>query len=429
MIDLMRTRKIVYFAGAGLTKSLEKSGKPIPLMYDFVRVMADYVRHEGEDIILTTLAELENAGAFQATSPEAQRLAKSVVGQNRDTRQETRDAFRRAFCDRPSESIEDLLLRALELATGMPESDGEAALRKSSAASAAGRFGYAINRLFAYWIGWEVDCCPLERFLRSQFASFPLDVDRGNYHTFISFNYDLILDRTVQRIARDRFEHECWVPSTGYGFPIEFFVDEEPVPAQNGFQSYPHGRQYPPMPCINVEILKPHGSLNWLVPHKDHKVVEYGVALNDGPVFTPLTQNGGVDYWRSYNSCDNLVYERANAPNCPGEHIGICVLPPMPPAKQPVLGFLKSTRCKEEAAVRDADDFYILGWSMPKTDRDQLELIKGAIAARKRPIERVVVVNWGESPEYFSYVQETFGVAESNLEKHNVGFRDFAERL
>src|SRR5439155_589795 len=126
-----------------------------------------------------------------------------------------REAFSRAFRERPSESIEDLLLRALEIAS----TDSEP-LTRSSAASAASRFGYAINRVFSHWIDWEVNWCPLNMFLRSQFASFPLDVDCGNFHTFVSFNYELILDRAVQRVARDRFQHECWHPSTGYGFPM-----------------------------------------------------------------------------------------------------------------------------------------------------------------------------------------------------------------
>jgi hypothetical protein len=101
----------------------------------------------------------------------------------------------------------------------------------------------------------------------------------------------------------------------------------------------------------------------------------------------------------------------------------------MPPAKRAVLGFLKSTLCKEEEAVREAEDFYILGWSLPKTDRDQLDLIKRAVAARRGHIGRVVVVNLDAKPDYFGHVQETFGVAKSNLEIHNAGFRDFAERF
>jgi len=419
-------KKIVYFVGAGLTKSLEKSGKAIPLMYDFVRVMADYVRHEGEDIILTTLAELENAGAFHAACPECERLAKAVVGKNSDRRQETREAFSRALRDRPSESIEDLLLRALDIATNLTGSDA----RKSSADHAASRFGYAVNRLFSYWIGWQVNWCPLERFLRTQFNRFPLDVDRNNCHTFVSFNYDLILDRATHKAARDRFDQECWHPSTGYGFRINYLIDEVPAPARNGAQSYPKAKEYPSMPCINVEILKPHGSLNWLVPHEDlHEVVDYGVALKDGPVFIPLTQKGEADYWRSYSSCDNLLYEWPSDPNHPGEHVGICILPPMPPAKETGLEFIKDTLCREAAAVREADEFYILGWSMPITDREQLDLIKGAIATRNKAIARVVVVNRGEKPEYFDHIQETFGIAQSSLDVHNAGFCDFAERL
>lgn len=425
-------KRIVYFVGAGLTESLEKPGVPVPLMYDFVRVMADYVRHEGEDVILTTLAELENAGAFQAPCAECRALAKSVVGKNRDTRQETRDAFSQAFRDRPSESIEDLLLRAFAVAaesTSQPDAGTES--RRSSAQEAATRFNYAINRLFSNWIGWEVDWCPLERFVQRQLTRFPLDVDENNCHTFISFNYDLILDRAVRKTARDRFGHECWHPSTGYGFPINCFVDDEPVPARNGAQSCPRAKSYPAMPSINVEILKPHGSLNWLVPHEDsHKVAEYGVALKDRPVIVPLTPNEGeLRYWPSKNPCDDLIYERPDDPDHIGEHVGICILPPLPPAKRPALEFIKSTRCWEAAAIRDADEFYILGWSMPKTDQDQFDLIKGAIAGRNKPISRVVVVNRGAKPGYFDHIRETLGIPGSNLEVHNAGFCEFAGRL
>ena len=425
-------KRIVYFAGAGLTKSLEKPGVPIPLMYDFLQVMAGYARYQGEDIILTTLAELENATVFEATCPKLQKLAQSVVGRDRDTRQETRDAFSQAFRDRPSESVEDLLLRAFAVAAeSTSQSDAGAESRRSSAQEAGLRFNYAINRVFSNWIGWEVNWCPLERFLQRQFTRFPLDGGDSNCHTFITFNYDLILDRAVHKAARDRFGHECWHPSKGYGFSIDYFVDEEPVPARNGAQSYPRAKSYPATPCINVEILKPHGSLNWLVPHQDsHKFAEYGLALKDRPVILPLTPNEGeLRYWPSKNPYDSLIYERPDDPSHIGEHVGICILPPLPPAKQPALEFIKSTRCWEAAAVREADEFYILGWSMPKTDQDQFDLMKGAIAARRKPISRVVVVNRGAKPEYFDHIRETFAISGSNLEVHNAGFCEFAGRL
>lgn len=66
---------------------------------------------------------------------------------------------------------------------------------------------------------------------------------------------------------------------------------------------------------------------------------------------------------------------------------------------------------------------------MPKTDLDQLDLIKEAMKKQEKPIERVVVVNSGAKPEYFTHVREIFDVAESDLEMHNAGFCAFAARL
>ena len=75
----MSRKEIVYFVGAGLSKALEKPGKPIPLMYDFVSVMADYPAEDA--VILQTLARLEYAGVFRWSSAGASDLARRVVHQ------------------------------------------------------------------------------------------------------------------------------------------------------------------------------------------------------------------------------------------------------------------------------------------------------------------------------------------------------------
>ena len=74
-------RHIVYIVGAGLTKALQTVFR-IPLMTDFVSVMADYIYQDNGDldrVILTTLAELENGGVFQNTKQDWKRLARRVV--------------------------------------------------------------------------------------------------------------------------------------------------------------------------------------------------------------------------------------------------------------------------------------------------------------------------------------------------------------
>ena len=50
--------RIVYFIGAGLTKSLENGNRPVPMMWDFVSTMAHYL---DDDVICTTMVDLERA--------------------------------------------------------------------------------------------------------------------------------------------------------------------------------------------------------------------------------------------------------------------------------------------------------------------------------------------------------------------------------
>jgi hypothetical protein len=133
-------RKFLYFVGAGLTKSVQLPDKPLPLMYDYLSVMASYVT---DDVILTSLADLEceEPYPYRWDDFESRELAKKLIGPNADRKIENRGAFRRALKNKPSESIEDLL--------------------EGASSTAAIRFIYAIDRLF-YSVGWDVDLSPLE---------------------------------------------------------------------------------------------------------------------------------------------------------------------------------------------------------------------------------------------------------------------------
>jgi hypothetical protein len=65
--------------------------------------------------------------------------------------------------------------------------------------------------------------------------------------TFISFNYDCLLDRAVQKQARRR-----WNAISGYGFEVA--AGHEDWNSHGGTGRFPQK---------SIRILKPHGSLNW----------------------------------------------------------------------------------------------------------------------------------------------------------------------
>lgn len=167
-------RRILYFVGAGLTKSPEITGSPVPLMTDFVHVMAHYA--EDDDVILTTLARLEVARRYTHRNETLEQLASKLLDESQEHSKEDVQAFLRLVKLRVPESVEDLLAKE----------DAEAEMPT--------RFRYGINRLF-FRVDKQVTWEPLYRFLRTQFESI------DTRHTFVSFNYDIILDSAIQHVS------------------------------------------------------------------------------------------------------------------------------------------------------------------------------------------------------------------------------------
>jgi hypothetical protein len=395
----MTRPSIAYFVGAGLTKSLETGGWPVPAMWDFTSTMADYLE---DDIVLTTMAELENAGLYQHKSEEAARLAAMLVGRSADRSPATRAAFREALKSRPQESIEDLLERSL----GLPGNP--------AAASAHQRFKYAVNRLFCL-VGWNVNKKPLEDFLRIRIGP------GGARHTFVSFNYDLILESSVQKTSAE------WEPETGYGFDIPFCVMGDLPPTEKAAGTLDYIRAVPSTgggTAGSVTILKPHGSLNWLIPYETPYVhTPQGVKFLDRPPILPLTITCGIRYW-----CSTHNFQYVSLPNEMPSEVGICILPPSS-AKRSELSFVKASRDAEATALAEADEVYVIGWSAPETDIDQADLIERAVGQRRKPLESLTVVNRNAPATYFDRIARLFQIDARRLHVYNSGFVDFAARL
>lgn len=386
--------EVTYLIGAGLTKSLEISGWPVPAMWDFTSTMANYI---DDDIVLTTMAELENAGLYQKRSDDAANLAIRIVGKSADRSPPTRAAFR----DAP-ESIEYLLERSLQLSGN------------SAADSAHQRFKYAINRLFCL-AGWNVNWGPLDRFLQTQ-------INRsGAQHTFVSFNYDLILDLAVQRASVE------WKPDTGYGFNIPFYVAADLPPHEEAaaMLDFVQALKFASGATAGkVTILKPHGSLNWLVPYQTpYAQTPQGVKFLDKPPIMPLTTAGAVRYW-----CSNHNFQYIALPDEMPTEIGICILPPSS-AKRSDLCFVKASREAECNALTSTDEVVVIGWSVPETDIDQAELIERAVKRRSKPLQSLTIVNWKAPRTHFDRLAGLFQVDSRSLRRCNSGFVDFAAGL
>ena len=392
---LPEARHIVYFVGAGLTKSLEVSSHRVPLMNDFISVMADYVY---DDAILTALSALELADVFDWTSEQWRELARELRYSEHRT-PEKRDQFARILRARPFENIETLLQRSLRK-------------RNLYAESSQIRFAFAINKVFCH-IGWNINQRCLERFLASKFSL------SGATHTFISFNYDLVLDRCVQLQSNQR-----WSAQADYGFKIEHYVDDQGASlhmgqfnAGGGAFSWLDARSFnsSPQSDASIKILKPHGSLNWLVEY------EGNYNFIDRLPILCLSAERMVTYYPHFD-CDYVQLPQSSSP----AQTGLFIIPPTE-SKTRKLRFVRSIRDQEKDALKTADEVYVIGWSMPETDSDQTCLIKTSVAHRDQPIERVTVINYGAPPDYFARIGNIFGVDQSRLRVHNAGFNSYQD--
>ena len=408
-------RHIVYVVGAGLTKALETT-KPIPLMPDFVSVMADYIYEDNgklDRVILTTLAELEIAGVFENTREDWKKLAQRIELSDRDTHpdltKEEAEAFKKIMQERPEENIESLLQRALQKA----RDDLGAGLLPQ-------RFNFAINRVFSR-IGSSLNRPILDRFLARQFEL------QDARHTFISFNYDLVLDWCIQSQ-----EKLAWNVKTGYGFTADRFITPQDAlehmkqfEGQGGaFSMLPTNR----LDCAAhadapVTILKPHGSLNWLLGFKEN------YHFLDAVPILCLEADHSITHYDLFD-CQHLQLKDDIGGDLSEEsvwsHAGLYLIPPTD-SKSSSLQFVKGIRDQESQAYATADEVYVIGWSMPLTDKNQVELIRKCISERRRPLERVVCINYKARTGYYDDVAQVFGVGDSQLVNHDSGFCQYVD--
>src|SRR5512132_2056296 len=77
------------------------------------------------------------------------------------------------------------------------------------------RFNFAINKMFAR-IGSNMNTSCLECFLEEQLGL------ADTKHTFVTFNYDLMLESSIQKRGRI-----SWDVKSGYGFNVERFITPE----------------------------------------------------------------------------------------------------------------------------------------------------------------------------------------------------------
>ncbi|MEE8076760.1 MAG: hypothetical protein V3T60_14185 [Candidatus Binatia bacterium] len=184
--------------------------------------------------------------------------------------------------------------------------------------------------------------------------------------TFISFNYDLWLEKSLQ-------QNGLWNPGGGYGHTFLYTRPHKAMTESGAFGHYEARSFGDPSPSP-VSVLKPNGSLSWF--HVSDKE----------PVL--LTDSGEETGKISYNP--DFYLDRVNIGNTVGRLLTPLIVPPIPTTnrRHPVFWSIDKNI---QACIQEAHVLVIIGWSLPETDKKFAEDFRRAIHSRVSQLPSLVL--------------------------------------
>lgn len=370
----------VYIFGAGASHAeLSK----MPLMNDFFKVLAKHTSYAENDL-WRCLTLLDCLRLFKNRHSECENLAAQIWllrGQRKITNllskkvNEYLEIFRQRMEDPVfTENLEEVFERVVVAPIIYKQSPRHRLLA-------------AINRLFEILIKDKNISFPIfSEFIKKTLAK------KGRRPVFISFNYDLILDRVL-------FNLSGWTPETGHGYKFDSYF---PVNPNRSMISQEKKREE------DVLLLKPHGSLSW----------RYEINLgHDSSVHTYLTiDEKGMPIQEKYYSIHQDKYWK---------RFCILVVPPIS-AKSFSHPLLYETRRLVKQSLQIAETITIIGWSLPETDIDMKNMIQRIfddIGQRNQQLQELRIVDNEREKKHFLRLQALFMAKDNTIYKK--GFEHF----
>ena len=246
-----------------------------------------------------------------------------------------------------------------------------------------------------------------------------LIADSGEFkHTFISFNYDLWLEKAL-------FKKGLWYPRDGHG-NYRFQYYSPPLADVTTSKDFENGKFvikdiYEPKEFRNndkqssVKVLKPHGSLSWRFGTKNP---ENGVVILEGG------ENSSVAYNSSWAFPASKFKDGIEMDMVP------LVVPPAPNKIRSHPLFWETDKDVYNAMLQ-ADIVVIVGWSMPLTDQYLKDTVLRALNNREEQIKKLIICDKeGTDKSLMPRLESIFRPRElrSFLEGFSKGFVDFLRK-
>lgn len=183
--------------------------------------------------------------------------------------------------------------------------------------------------------------------------------------TFVSFNYDLWLETSLQR-------HGVWHPATGYGHRFSRIMPH-PSATETGAWGHYEVKAFADSPASKTLVLKPNGSLSWFSSGDVQEVV-----------LTVKDEGDEIAYNHDY------YLDRVNLGRNLGKTLIPMIVPPIYSAtrREPVLWTIDQ---QIQTCLREADVLVIVGWSLPETDQKFANDFRRAVQARVSQLPRLVL--------------------------------------
>lgn len=370
----------VYIFGAGASRA---ELPQMPLMNDFFAVLAKQANYAENDL-WRCLSLLDYLRLFKNRHLECENLAAQIWllrGQKKISTllRKKVDEYLKIFRQRMKdplflENLEEVFERAVVAPITYKQSSRHRLLA-------------AINRLFEILISKKGESSPV-------FSEFIKKVlkKKGRRPVFISFNYDLILDRALFYLSN-------WDPKDGYGYKFEDIVKVALTKRPSALKERQES---------DLLLLKPHGSLSW----------RYETNLGHDSSRKSLTvdEKGAPIQEKYYTKHYEKHWKR----------FSILVVPPIS-AKSFSHPILFETRKLVKQSLQLARKVIIIGWSLPETDVDMKNMIQRIfddIDLRTQQLQKLTMVDYNKDKKHFLRLQSLFMAKKNTV--HNKGFEYFA---
>lgn len=233
-----------------------------------------------------------------------------------------------------------------------------------------------------------------------------IKADNHNHqHAFISFNYDIWLERALQR-------HGLWNPVNGY-------LDNSMNPMRQLLGTKGGVlRELPTHEHKPSIVLKPHGSLSWLTPKENPFSNPIFLLDTDSLDKDKRFADGAVTYLES--SSDELEMEFRSD----GKQIYTPLI--IPPVTNKAVGgeFLYKVHKAVERVIASAEVVVIIGWSMPASDFGFRQRIGDGLGRRNddSAIERILVCDLNRGRLFYNRYRSVFPAKDGGV--FDAGFGD-----